>query len=282
MVASEVMTVLRRWLAVTATACVAANSSCAAEPARPLWELGIVGLGLSQQAYPGSDQRVRRNLVVPFIIYRGEVLRADQETIGIRAVNDRVFELDIGLGANLGSKAGQVEARRGMPDLGTTVEFGPRAKWFLTDRRFAGVWRFEVPARWVIDISNRFHERGTVVEPTLVYAYDANDRHTLSASAGALFSDRRLARTLYGVDAAYANDSRPAYDARAGLIAWRLGVAASKALTPDWHVFGFVRVDSLAHAANRGSPLVRQTVGAAVGIGVAWTWMRSERAQVAR
>lgn len=168
-----------------------------------------------------------------------------------------------------------------MPSLGTTVELGPRAKWFLSDRRADAVWRFDLPARWVVNVSDSFRERGAVVEPTLVYSYDANDKHTFSVSAGAVLGDCRLARTLYGVDAAYATDSRPAYDARAGLIAWRLGAAASKSLTPDWHVFAFVRVDSLADAANRSSPLVRQTVGATVGIGVAWTLMRSERAQAA-
>ena len=45
-------------------------------------------------------------------------------------------------------------------------------------------------------------------------------------------------------------------------------------------MFGFVRVDSVAGAANRASPLVRQTTGATAGVGLNWTWMRSERAAV--
>jgi outer membrane protein len=41
-------------------------------------------------------------------------------------------------------------------------------------------------------------------------------------------------------------------------------------------VFGFARVDSVAGAANRASPLVQQRNGATVGLGVSWTWLRSE------
>lgn len=276
MTTSSPIKALRCWSAVAA-ALLAASARLEAEPAKPLWELGFVGLGLAQQAYPGSDERVRRSFVLPYLLYRGEVLRADEETIGIRAIKDRVFELDIGLGANLGSRAGQLTARRGMPDLGTTVEFGPRAKWFLSDRRADGVWRFEVPARWVVDVSDRFRERGAVVEPTLVYACDAPDQTSFSVSAGALLGDRRMARTWYGVDARYVAEGRPAYDARAGLIAWRLGAAASKPVAANWHAFGFLRVDSVAGAVNRRSPLVRQTVGASIGVGLAWTWMRSDQ-----
>jgi len=43
-------------------------------------------------------------------------------------------------------------------------------------------------------------------------------------------------------------------------------------------LFGFARLDTVAGAANENSPLVRRSTGASVGLGVAYTWMRSERA----
>ena len=46
-------------------------------------------------------------------------------------------------------------------------------------------------------------------------------------------------------------------------------------LSPDWRLFGFARVDTVQGAANRDSPLVRQTTGATVGLGVSYTWLRS-------
>jgi hypothetical protein len=38
------------------------------------------------------------------------------------------FELDIGFSGSLGSGANDTQARRGMPELGTLVEFGPRGE----------------------------------------------------------------------------------------------------------------------------------------------------------
>ena len=52
----------------------------------PLWEVGVFGTGLMQQAYPGSSQQVNRALVLPFFIYRGQYLRADRGSVGVRAI----------------------------------------------------------------------------------------------------------------------------------------------------------------------------------------------------
>ncbi|MDH4390995.1 MAG: MipA/OmpV family protein, partial [Aquabacterium sp.] len=85
----------------------------------PLWELGVLSAGITQQAYPGSDQQVRRATLLPFGIYRGRLLRADGETAGLRAVKTDNFELDIGFAGSFGAGRQGVDARRGMPRLGT-------------------------------------------------------------------------------------------------------------------------------------------------------------------
>ena len=54
----------------------------------------------------------------------------------------------------------------------------------------------------------------------------------------------------------------PACAAKSGLVAWRLGASATRSLGPDWRLFGFTRIDSVAGTANESSPLVRQTTGA--------------------
>lgn len=68
-----------------------------AETAPPLWELGGVAIGLSQQAYPGSDQQVGRALALPCLVSRGDVLRADNDCAGLRALKTPDFERDIGV-----------------------------------------------------------------------------------------------------------------------------------------------------------------------------------------
>jgi MipA family protein len=252
-----------------------------AQPApQPLWELGGLAFGVSQQAYPGADQQVSRALALPYFIYRGEVVRVDRGSIGVRAVRQREFEVDIGFSGAFGSRSNEIDARRGMPELGTLVEFGPRLTWNLDAAEPPSGehrWRVELPLRGVFDLSDGLARRGATFAPELQFSLRTSGGPAYSTSFGTVFGDRRLADTFYGVAPAFASAERSAYEARAGLVAWRLGLTASRSPAPDWRLFGFARFDSVAGAANRASPLVRQTTGATVGVGVAWTWRRSER-----
>ena len=248
-------------------------------PSQPLWEVGFLGGGLSQQAYPGAEQNVQRVLVLPYVVYRGKFLRVDRGNLGLRAIKTPTFEFDVGFSGALGSRANDIDARRGMPDLGTLVEFGPRLKWNLSTptRPGEGRWRAEFPLRGVFDLSDGLAHRGMAFEPELMFERRTLGGTSYSTSLGAVWGDRRLNDTFYGVAPAYATASRAAYRADSGLIALRLSASLSRSLTPDWRVFAFGRYDSVAGAANEASPLVRQKGGASVGVGVAWTWMRSER-----
>ena len=260
-------------LALTVSAPGQAQGS---EPRAPLWELGVLSAGISQQAYPGSDEQVRRATLLPFGIYRGKVLRAEGDTAGLRAIKTANFELDVGFSGSFGAGGQGLDARRGMPRLGTLLEFGPRARWRLGEAPLGGRWRLDVPLRGVFDWSDGFAHRGWVLEPEITW----ERRHQgwrVSLSGSAILADRKLADTFYGVAPAYAIAARPAYDAKAGLVALRLATGFMKDLSPDWRVFGFARVDSVQGAANRDSPLVRQKNGATVGLGVSYTWLRSER-----
>ena len=121
--------------------------------ALPLWELGLFGGAVSQQAYPGAEQQVNRALVLPWFIYRGEFLRADRDTLGLRAFKSQDLELDIGVAGAFGSRADDIDARRGMPDLGTLMEFGPRLTWKLGEAA-GGRWRVQLPVRGVYDLTD--------------------------------------------------------------------------------------------------------------------------------
>lgn len=263
-----------------ALACLlAAGTASAQAPAasKPLWELGGVALGVSQQAYPGSDQQVNRALALPFFLYRGPILRADGETLGVRAVKTPTVEVDLGVAASLGSSSRQLDARRGMPTLGTLVEAGPRVKWQLGDGPAGAKWQANFPLRAVFDLSDSLSQRGLAFEPELVLSRNTSNGWSWSARGGLVAGNRKLNDTFYGVAPVFATASRPAYEAKSGLIAWRLGASASRPITPDWSFFTFARVDTVAGAANDNSPLVRQKTGASVGLGVSYTWLRSER-----
>ena len=243
----------------------------------PLWEFGAGAFAVSQQAYPGASEQVQRGLALPFLIYRGEYLRADRDTVGLRAINQPGYELDIGFAGAFGSRADDSEARRGMPELGTLVEFGPRLKWHLGTVSGDGRLRAEFALRGVFDLDDKFRNKGISFEPRLVWEQRGVGNWRYGASAGALFGNRKLADTFYSVAPADALPGRPAYSAEGGLIAWRLGVSASHEVTPDLRLFVFGRLDSVAGAANRASPLVQETTGGSVGVGLAYTFARSSR-----
>lgn len=262
-------------LAATGAGVAAQPTEPAERAPLPRWELGAFAFGVSQQAYPGSDQQVDRALLLPYGLYRGRFLRADRETAGLRAVRTPTFEIDVGVAGAFGSSASDIEARRGMADLGTLVEFGPRLKWNLGEG-LGGRLRLELPVRGVFDIDDRLAHRGTSFEPEVNWRR-RTDAWTWGASVGLVAADRRLADTFYGVPASVATPTRPAYRARGGLVAWRFGASATREITDDWRLFVFGRLDSVEGAANQASPLVRRTNGASVGVGVTYTWLRSSR-----
>ena len=93
-----------------------------------------------------------------------------------------------------------------------------------------------------------------------------------STSIGAVWGDRRLADTFYGVVPVHSTPQRTAYVAESGLVAWRLAAEVSRHLSPDLRLFAFARADSVAGVSNEASPLVQRTAGASAGLGLAYTW----------
>ena len=245
----------------------------------PLWEVGGVAFAVSQPAYPGAAVRVNRGLALPYVIYRGEYLRADRGGAGIRALKTPEFEVDVGFSGAFGSRSNDIPARQGMPDLGTMVEFGPRLKWnFGGDRGMSpekGSWRAEFPLRGVFDLNHQFAHKGMVFEPELTFERKAVGRWRYSAGVGAVWGDKRLADTIYGVAPGYATPDRAAYAAQSGLIAMRLSASFSRHISPDLSLSGFARFDNLAGAANAASPLVQRRSGTLVGLGLTYTLARS-------
>lgn len=242
----------------------------------PLWEVGVFGTGLKQQAYPGSSQQVDRALVLPFFIYRGQYLRADGGSVGVRAVKTDTLEVDVGFSGAFGSNSNDIEARKGMPDLGTLVEFGPRVKWNLGSGPGNGRLRAELALRGVFDLTDSFKDKGLSLEPELIFERRSAGGIGYSASVGLVLGDERLADTFYGVAPAFATPTRPAYKAQSGLIMSRVSVNLFQNLTPNLRVFGFARLTSVDGAANPSSPLVKQNMGSTLGFGVVYTLARSE------
>lgn len=267
-------------LALAAISLLPGLAFAQAQPAErnlPLWEAGIGAAAFSTPAYPGADDRSNRVLALPYLIYRGKVLRADQNGIGARFVNTDKLEFDVGFAGSLPAHSTDVDARRGMPDLGTLVEFGPRIKYKFADLGEQGRLRAELPLRAVIEARSGLRRQGWTMEPRLVWEKRGEGaRWTMEAQLGAVFGDERINRYFYEVAPQYATIARPAYHADSGLMLVRTGLFGTYKLNPDLRLFGFVRYESYAGAANRDSPLMQRSTGASAGIGFAWTFARAQ------
>ena len=245
-------------------------------PDLPLWELGLFGGAASTPAYPGGDDRSTRALVLPMLIYRGKVLRADRSGVGARLVNTERVELDVGFALSLPARSDDVGARAGMPDLNSLLEFGPRLKVLLAEPSPTSRVRMELPLRVPVELKSGFRRQGLVFEPRLVVeARDDSGAWQADANLGVVIGNARLHQYFYDVAPPYATAQRPEYHAGGGLMMTRLGASLSRRVSPDWRVFGFARYDNYSHAANRDSPLFRKNSGLSVGVGFTWTIHRS-------
>lgn len=272
------MTSLLRWWSVLGLAVVAL---AARADDKPLWELGIGIAPMELPDYRGSDQSRGYVLPLPYIVYRGDVLKVDRSGIYGRLFESDRVKLDLSFDAGVPVNSRKNDARQGMPDLDPVFEVGPSLTVCLSSRcdgdRFL---EFHLPIRAVFATNfSSVDSIGGTVQPHLNYDFrDIGPGGDWNAgiAAGPLYATERYHDYYYQVAPAYATPVRPAYDARGGYSGFRLTTTLSKRFDKMW--FGaFVRYDDLSGAAFEDSPLVRIHRSVMAGFGIAWVLAESER-----
>ena len=239
----------------------------------PLWE---VGLGVGALAFPdyrGSDESRGYLLPVPYVVYRGEFLKADRNGIrGLLFDSDRV-EFNLSLSASQPVSSKRNDARDGMPDLKPSIEFGPSLDltlWRSGDRRT----RFDLrlPVRAAFSIESNPRSLGWIASPRI--NLDIEDvagltGWNLGVLAGPIYATRRQHEYFYSVAPQFATAERPAYRAPGGYSGTQILAAVSKRF-PSYWVGGFARYDTLTGTVFEDSPLTRRKHAAFAGIAIAW------------
>lgn len=267
----------RAAIAIGALASVLASASGALAQTttnRPLWEAGVGVGALRVPHYRGADQSHNWVLPVPYVVYRGKILRADRD--GARAVlleTDR-FDFDLSLAASTPTRSDDNEARRGMDDLEPTLELGPNLNWTLG--RGPG-WKLDLraPVRAVFTVEASPSLLGWNATPNLNLDLDLAGWN-VGLLAGPVFGTRRLHATTYDVRGDDVTDDRPAYRARGGYAGSQFTLAMSRRFERQWAGF-FLRYDTLQGARFVDSPLVRQRDNWSVGVAYAWVFAQSSR-----
>jgi outer membrane scaffolding protein for murein synthesis (MipA/OmpV family) len=244
-----------------------------AEPL-PLWEAGAGAAVVGLPDYRGADQGQTWLLPFPYLVYRGEFLKAEERRVrGLFFKTNRV-ELDVSVNAQPPVDSSKNDARRGMPDLDPVVEVGPSLNISLhrsADRRTEVELRLPVRAAFVTDFTY-VDFAGWVSDPNL--SVDVRDPlgqvgWKFGVLGGVVYSDRRYNQYYYAVDPAFSTPGRPAYNPAGGYAGTQVIVALSKRFPRFW-IGAFARWDTLNNAIFVDSPLVRTRQYFASGIAVAW------------
>lgn len=269
-----------------AAQCVPAAATDAAVPVaeaerlvpEPLWELGLGVAALRLPDYRGSDQSSAYLLPLPYIVYRGEWLRADRDGARALLLKTERVKIDLSVAASVPTRSRDNASRSGMPNLRPSVEIGPNVNVELlqsADRRVRLDLR--LPLRAAVTLERSPHAIGLTLSPNLnLDLRDFGGGWKIGLLGGPLFADRRYHEHFYGVDPAYATPQRPAYQARAGYAGWQALGAASRRFGNTW-VGAFLRYDTLRGAVFEASPLVRRDHEVTAGVGVSWVFATSGR-----
>lgn len=259
---------LRALLPALCLACSAARAD------QPLWEAGIGLAALQLPHYRGSDQSRAWLLPLPYFVYRGDIIKADREGARARLVDAERFVLDFSLAASAPTDSRDNQARRGMPDLAPTLEFGPNMSLLLGR---GPQWKVELraPLRGAVTLQSKPELIGWIATPNLNLDLKLGGWN-FGVFGGPVLASRGHNGTFYDVAPAYATPTRPIYRAAGGAAGWQLTSGVSRRFGDLW-VGAFVKADTLAGAGFVDSPLVRQRQTVAFGVALSWIFAASDR-----
>lgn len=240
----------------------------------PLWEAGLGAAVLSLPDYRGSDEGRGHVLPLPYLVYRGEVFKANREGASARLFDGRRVRLGLNANASLPVSSTRNRAREGMPNLAGSVEIGPALDVHLLQSASGNVRvNFRLPVSGGVTLGHGDpSSTGWQTAPHLnidIANVAGWSGWNLGALFGPIYADRRRNAYFYDVAPQYARTDRPAYKSSGGYAGTQFTSALSKRFDRFW-VGAFVRYDTLQGAAFEDSPLVKKKSYLAGGIGVSW------------
>lgn len=234
----------------------------------PRWELGLGLGGLSQPYYAGTRQRRNFLFPTPIPIYRGNILKSDEEGLRAELADNSNFQLNISMDFNPAVDSDKIELRQGMPDVDSRFQIGPSLVWKLKEST-QSEWLVNFPLRASFSIGkNGVDDSGVNFSPNLTY-YNYFDWQQqpwrFGFAIGPQFGTRDYQNLYYGVDPEFATDSRPAFSADGGYSGFRsLLTLRSKNRDRLWVLF--LRYENIDGATFDDSPLIETNGGFSAGI----------------
>ncbi len=229
----------------------------------PLWEYGVVGMVARLPHYPGSNTYSNYVLPLPYLVYRGDIIRANQE--GLRGIfwhNDK-FETDISFSGNPPVSNDDTE-REGMPELDSIVEMGPALRYYFYKDNEENSFFLQTDLRLAVsvgfDSGIDTRREGYTSEFSLVYKNAralARSNSSFNLSIGLKFSDSALNSYFYEVSPEYQRADRLAYKAHGGYSGAQFAGSFVKRLNPKVSLRLYGKFINISEAIFEDSPLVQ-------------------------
>ncbi|MDP2380214.1 MAG: MipA/OmpV family protein [Pseudohongiella sp.] len=260
----------------------------AAEPVmieKPLWELGLGGGVLVQPHYPSSDEYQTRGLGLPYVVYRGDILRiGDGGAARAVAAENGNYELSLSFAAAFDSESEGNELREGMPDLDFIFEVGPQLVFNLGKFEFSDTSRSELQlalqarAAFSTDFGAVDHH-GYVFEPMLRYRHYGAFHPQLEATVSLkpLWATRDVHGYFFDVANEFSQVDRTPYRARGGYFGTGLNFSGTWHISNKARMFATVQTSFHHGAKNVHSPLFENKFNAGVWLGLIWSLRESKQ-----
>jgi len=230
-----------------------------------------LGLGIGALYYPdyiGSKHYSSLVTPLPYIRYRGEYFRIDEDGLTGNLFGIDGLSIDLSVSGSLPADSNNANARKDMPDLDLTGEVGFQLVYKFFDDSPVVV-ELEAPLRAVLstDFTNIVY-RGFISNPQLKLALNYSEFEWTFRS-GIVLADKEYNNYYYGVQAQYQTPTRAEYTAKGGFNGYRnrIGMTYKKGV---WWAGAFISHYSINDAVFKDSPLVETKSNIYMGASIAY------------
>lgn len=241
---------------------------------KPEFELGVGAGYLSVPNYPGSKNNTFYFIPFPYFIYRGDVLRADEDGTRARVLSGDVFEIGLSAGFNFPLNSKDNKIREGMPDKSALLGLGPSFLFKLI-RNKTHKLTTGVGVRTNVLLSD-FSNHGLLVEPFLRYWFKPTDSGSLTFFFGCSYSAATSSyhSFYYEVESQYVTATRKEFKTTDGTIDFTYSFGFNFDLTRNISVYSGIVYSDLSSSSSKDSDLLENQH--TIGFGVGFTWLLYE------
>lgn len=256
--------------------CTAFNPAPAVAAQKPLWELGFGTVMFHRPDYLGADEDSFYILPFPYMVFRGDILKADDNGIQGLFFSGERWELDISGGGSLPVNSEDNSAREGMDDLDPAFELGPSVTYKVTLESPHRVTA-EFKTRALISVGDSgMHHEGWVANPELRWEFQQRPGLRWGSSIEALYGSADYHGFFHNVLPEFATAERPTYDADAGYGGAAIAGFVRWQPKKDWHLYTSLTYHHLDNVSFDDGPLFRQKYGIYLSFALSRTLIKSK------